>query len=155
MIKALVSDFSRVLLFPKDKNFTGSLNEKYRELLKKGDLDFFESFELNKELLDFYQSLTKKLDLYILTSESIQEAPELQPFLKPTFKEIFSAKKLGVSKKEPSTYKLIADKIGVKTTEILYLDDNQENIKAASASGIKAVLFINNQLALKELASLS
>jgi hypothetical protein len=32
MIKAIVSDFSRVLLFPKDKNYQDSLNALHKQL---------------------------------------------------------------------------------------------------------------------------
>jgi hypothetical protein len=57
MIKAMLFDFSRVLLFPKGKDPVESLNGKYRELLEAGEFDFFEHFELNQELLDFIYRL--------------------------------------------------------------------------------------------------
>jgi HAD superfamily hydrolase (TIGR01549 family) len=151
MIKALISDFSRVLLFPKDKTYAGGLNKKYSDLLHTGDFNFFEYFELNQELTDFYQTFKNTLDLYILTSETIQDAPEIQPQLNRIFEEVFSAKKLGVSKKDSDTYKLIAEKIGLKPSEILYIDDNEENIVAASISGYKTILYANNHQVLEAL----
>lgn len=81
MIKAIVSDFSRVLLFPKDKTYQDSLNILHKELSQKPNYNVLDYFELNIKLLDFYKSLKDKTPVYIFSSDAIQDASEFQPYL--------------------------------------------------------------------------
>src|SRR5579864_5389490 len=111
MIKALVLDFSRVLLHPKDNKYKGTLNGLYRSLIEKEYYDFFEYFTLNQELLDFLRTRKNKYAISILTSDIIQNAPEIQVELNRVFDNIYSAKDLGFLKKDPEIYKLIAKKL--------------------------------------------
>jgi hypothetical protein len=72
MVKVIISDFSRVLLFPVDKGYLGSLNSLNNELLKSdSNYDFTHHFTLNIELLCYYQTLG--MPVYIFTSVRIQE----------------------------------------------------------------------------------
>jgi len=63
MPTALLSDFSRVLLRPKDKAYTGGLNALHKRLLAelRGTYSIFDHYELNEELLDFYPILERKI----------------------------------------------------------------------------------------------
>lgn len=139
MIQAVVSDFSRVLLFPKDQDYTGSLNALHRELQTKPDYNPLDHFSLNQPLLNFYRSLTKPV--FILTSDSIQDAPEFQPFLKPVIRTIFSAKKMKTDKKESQAYVLVVEQLHLLPSEVLYIDDSEENIAAARQAGLTTVLY--------------
>ena len=67
------------------------------------------------------------------------------------FKNIFAANDLGVSKKDPNSYKLIANKLQCSPNEIIYIDDNQKNVEAAKSAGINAIYFMNNQQILFEI----
>lgn len=145
MIKALVTDFSRVLLFPKDKTYTGSLNGLLRDLSTQANYKLLDSFELNTELLEYYKSLAEKLDLYVFTSERIQDSPEFQPFIKPVFKEIFSALKMEVDKKDEDAYKKLVTTVNLDPTEIIYIDDSEVNIEAANKAGLQTILFKDNE----------
>jgi len=144
MIKAIVSDFSRVILFPKDSIYEGSLNSLHKEKSLLSNYNPLDYFNLNTELLDFYKSQKEKVNLYIFTTDSIQDAPEFKPFLEPIFTKIFSALKMGFSKKDPEAYKLITRELGCDPCEIIYIDDAVENIEAASAVGIKVVLYADS-----------
>lgn len=141
MIKAIVSDFSRVLLFPKDKSYEDSLNGLHRELSKKPNYNPLDHFEFNRELLDLYESLKDKYPVYIFTSDSIQDAPEFQPYLKPIFKDILSAKKMNTDKKTSDAYRLVASSIALDPNEILYIDDMTSNIQAAKTAGLNTFLY--------------
>lgn len=145
MIKALITDFSRVLLFTKDKSYSGSLNGLHRDLSTQPNYRLLDNFELNIELLEYYKSLVEKLDLYVFTSESIQDSPELQPFIKPVFKEIFSAKKMEVDKKDENAYKELVATVNLDPTEIVYIDDSEVNIEAAKKAGLQTILFKDNE----------
>jgi len=144
MIKAIVSDFSRVILFSKDPIYEGSLNSLHKEKSQTSDYNPLDYFELNTDLLDFYKSQKEKVNLYIFTTDSIQDAPEFKPFIEPIFTKIFSALKMGLSKKDPEGYKLIAKELNLNADEILYIDDAPENIEAAKIAGLKTVLYLDN-----------
>lgn len=94
VIKTLLFDFSRVLVFPKD---------------------------------------------------ILQNDPAAKEILDPIFDNIFSANELGLNKKDPQGYKIIAEKLGVKPNEILFIDDSIENVKAAQNAGLQAVQFVSNK----------
>ncbi len=141
MIKAIVSDFSRVLLFPKDKNYLNGLNPLHKELSLKPGYNPLDHFELNTRLLDFYKSLVDSLPVYIFTSDVIQDAPEFQPYLQPVFKEILSAKKMGTDKKNSKAYTVVASHLNLNPNEILYIDDLADNIQPANAAGFNTLLY--------------
>ncbi len=143
MVKALLFDFSRVILFPNGPDPVESLNGKYRELMEQGEFDFFEHFRLNEELMDFIYKLQDDYEVYLFTSETIQEAPELQDEL-GVFKRIFSGTKMNLNKKETSSYEQIAREIAVEPEEIVFVDDSMLNLVAAAEAGFQVVHYQNN-----------
>ncbi|OGH77671.1 MAG: hypothetical protein A3G08_04215 [Candidatus Magasanikbacteria bacterium RIFCSPLOWO2_12_FULL_47_9b] len=151
MIKALVSDFSRVLLSPKDNNYTGGLNALHKELSASGDYDFWAYFQLNQELLAFYKTISEDTGTYLFTTEYIQEHPALQPHLTGVFKQTFSGGRLGLKKTDAQSFRFIAAEIGFTPQEILYIDDKQENLDAAEEAGIVTILYQNNTQVIKDI----
>ncbi len=154
MIKALVSDFSRVLLLPIDAKHVGGLNALHKKLSAQGNYDFWTNFRLNDALLAFYKTLSARIDIYIFTAEYIQEYPALEPKLKGVFKNIFSAARLGVKKDDPQAYKAITTKIGLKPKEILYMDDSQTNCNAAKQAGMAVIHYQSNDQAKNEISEI-
>src|SRR6266705_1940087 len=104
MIKAILFDFSRVLLFPKKGTVIESLNGHHREMSKQKDYKFFDHFELNEELLEFLEKIKDKYTLYIFTSETIQETPEVALRIEKIFKKVFSGLRMGLDKKGSESY---------------------------------------------------
>jgi FMN phosphatase YigB (HAD superfamily) len=146
MITSILSDFSKVVLNPKDKNYTGTLNGLYRELKNKGiSFDFFDYFELNNQLLDLYIQLKSKYTVNLFTTGSIQNAPEIKERVNSVFEHIFSAEELGLDKKSTNSYKVIAEKIKTPTNQILYIDDQPENVDAAKKAGMETLLYEDYQ----------
>ena len=143
MMKAVITDFSRVLLFPKDDTFKSGLNALNNQLLDKNpDYDFWQYFKVNNELLNYYKSLN--IPVYIFTSETIQDHPAVKNLFGSIFKDVFSAKKLGLNKKEARTYKHLAKILDHTPSEIFYIDDNHDNFTAAKKAGCKAILLKSN-----------
>lgn len=156
-LKALLSDFSWVLLHPKDRNYTGSLNGLNRQHGGEngmGEYPFFEYFELNTELLEYYKKLKQQynLHLYMFTTDIIQERPEINNTLKTVFERIISGREIvqkGVSKAEtldavkldPKSYEFIAQDLNLQPTEILFIDDKEKNLEAARIAGYKTILY--------------
>lgn len=136
MIKAIVSDFSRVVLNPKDINYKGSLNSLYKEHKEESGFSFFDYFELNEEILSFYKSLKDKVSVSLFTTDVIQNAPEIKNRIEEVFSNIFSANYYNLDKKDPNAYSFIVGKLNTHPSEILYIDDNLDNIEAARRAGL-------------------
>lgn len=154
-IKALLFDFSRTLLFPADKTYKGDLNPLHKKLKAENkNYDFFSYFRLNTELLDYLARLSGRFSLYIFTSGSIQNAPEIADKLRKKFKEIYSAEQLGLSKKDPRAYEYLIKILELPGKEILFIDDSIGNIEAAEKAGLKAFLYTTNASLISELETL-
>jgi HAD superfamily hydrolase (TIGR01549 family) len=138
MINTILSDFSKVVLLSKNKNYKGSLNKLYKKLLASNKpFDFFDHFEVDEELLNFYYSLKKRYSLNIFTAGTIQKLKEVRVKIAPIFDNIFSATDLSLNKKESNAYLFIAKKLNKNPNEIIYIDDNINNINAAKKAGME------------------
>ncbi len=146
MIKAIISDFSRTLLFPKDKSYEGSLNQLYKDLKQKDGFKFFDYFEWNQLLEEFYEKLLleKKIDIYIFTTEKIQEDPEVYPYTQRIFSDVFTVEDTNnLTKDNPEAYKLLTTRLELRPEEILFIDDSDVNITAARSAGLNVIQYRN------------
>ncbi len=146
MITTLISDFSRVLLFPKDEAYIGGLNDLNRKLIGEfgEEYKFLDYFKLNEELLEVYKELTQKYPIYIFTKGTVQNRPEIKPLLDSIFTGIFSAKDFNLNKSLPESYALISRNLQKKPEEILYIDDQSTNLDAAKKAGMHVLQYENN-----------
>jgi len=113
----------------------------WEEGYKKGELEghiYDDSFEKLKKWKE------KGIPIYIYSSGSVKAQKLL--FSNTKFGDInylFSGyfdTKIG-GKKETQSYKKIAQEIGLKPEEILFLSDNPEEIEAAAKAGMKVIRF--------------
>lgn len=155
MITNILLDFSRTLLFAKDENYKGLMNDLYREVIKNKDYNFLDYFKFNQELLDFLKLLKEKYTLSLYTTDIIQNDPVAKEVLAPIFKNIFAAKSLGISKKDPQGYLVIAEKLNVKPEKILFIDDGEKNIESAKQAGLQVIRYFSNSQLKKDLENLS
>lgn len=146
MIRAIVFDFCRVFLFPKNDGYFGELNALHKELSKDINYNFSDHFVFNHDLLSFIKDnqIDVNFSLHILTSGHIQETVECQRFINGYFKKIFSCSDLDLSKKTPSSYSMIADDLNLNPSEILFVDDSRDNTVAAETAGLYTITFRNN-----------
>lgn len=152
MVTTLLSDFSRVLLNVKDKSYTGFLNTLHQEMSAKPDYKFFDYFELNEELLKFLETIKDKYSLYIFTTGSVQNVPNVRTRIDPIFRKIYSSEELGLNKKDPQSYLFIAKDLNKNPNEILFTDDQLENIKAAQTAGLPVIHFQSNEQFINDLS---
>lgn len=146
IIKAILCDFARVILLPKDKTYMGRLDKLYLTLLRKlGKYDVFDYFDLNGELLHFLKKLKAKYSLNIFTTGKTQDDPKIKKKLTPLFDHIFVTSDYGIDKTDPNSYQYIANLLKVKPEEIVFIDDLDENIHAAKETGIYAIQYFDNQ----------
>lgn len=141
MIKALLFDFSRTLLFPVDKEYSGSLNELYKLKKEEDKFNFLNYFTLNSELINLLGALKEYYKLAIFTSDSIQNDPEIYNQLSSVFSKIYSAKEIGFSKSDPRAYEFIINDLGLSPEEIIFIDDSKLNIDAASIAKLDTITY--------------
>ncbi|MEP7167226.1 MAG: HAD-IA family hydrolase [Candidatus Woesebacteria bacterium] len=153
-ITTVIFDFSRVLLYPKDPQYAGKLNDLYKDVKTKAPFLFFDHFTLDNTLLDWLETKKNTVKLCLYTSEIIQNDPAIFPRLEQTFdKNIFSAEDFGWSKRNPENYLDLAKKIEVLPENIVFVDDTIENVKAAQGAGLTTIQFFSREHIIEKLSA--
>src|SRR3989304_7756421 len=145
MITTLLFDFSYVLLFPKDSHYMGKLNALHKELSQKPNYVFFDHYVLNNELLDYLKNLKEKYILAICTTGTIQNVPEVRSELDKVFSKVFSSADIGYVKSDSEAYLYVAKQLGVEPKDILFIDDQEENVLAAKTAGLSVIRYTLNK----------
>ena len=153
MIKVLLFDFARVLLFPKDENYSGKLNDLNKTVTDEKHFKFEDVFYFNEELLDYLRTVKDKYKLVRFTSETIQDDLAVVEKLDGIFENIFSAKEMGFAKTDPEAYRFIVSNLQCNPNEILFIDDNVENVNSAKITGMKTHLFTDNVCLIKTIGA--
>lgn len=58
------------------------------------------------------------------------------------FDELVISSHVGIVKPDPAIYELALEKLGVKPSEALFIDDSPRNVAAAQALGMEGLLFV-------------
>lgn len=104
--------------------------------------------DVPQKRLDFLESLKIKYPVYLLSNTNNIHIEQCKQYFRTRFgitnfetifNETFLSYKMGFWKPEYKIYDAVVNKIGLKPEEILFLDDNQDNIDAASDLGIKCI----------------
>jgi len=144
MITTILSDFSRVVLIPKNNKYSGTLNELHKNLsVKSMNYSFFDYFEFNDEILNLYSHLKTKYSINIFTTGTIQNRPEVRQIIDPIFEHIYTAKDYGLDKKQSDAYLFISNKLNRKPSEIIFIDDQTDNIAAAKRAGLHTIHYLD------------
>jgi FMN phosphatase YigB (HAD superfamily) len=144
-ITTIISDFSRVILNVRNKAYKGTLNGLHYELSEKYfKYNFYDYFVFNEELLNFYKSQKPKYSLNIYTTGVIQNLPEVRKVVSPIFDNIFATIDFNTDKTKTVAYSYILERLQKPAGEILFIDDQQENIDAAVSAGLNCVRYTTN-----------
>jgi len=154
MVTTLLFDFSRVILDIRDKTYKGFLNDLHREKSKQPGYNFFDYFELNEELLHFLETIKDRYSLYIFTTGSVQNVPEVRKRIDPVFGKIYSSEELDLNKEDSRSYLFIAKELDKEPSEILFTDDKLANIKSAEAAGLITIHFQSTEQFINELSKI-
>lgn len=160
MIKTVISDFSRTILFPKDPVTFLELNEIHKQqvanilnknvfALDKDDFTLKESlyrlediFEVNTWILDLYKKLKQQgAQLILFTNSYIPSHPDLGEYLNIFDKVINVYDLTKLSKKDPQSYKILCDYLSINPSETLFIDDDSACLKSAQQIGITTIQF--------------
>lgn len=144
----LISDFSYVLLFPKDVEYCGGLTKLYDSDPEKTGSSFEDLFYFNEELILAIKKLLAEKALteaVIFTAGRTADIPLVQKKLEGAFSGFFTPSSVGYFKTEPKAYEVLAQKLHCATSEVLFIDDSEKNIAAAQKAGCNAFQFKQTQ----------
>lgn len=151
----IVVDLGKVLLFSTEEGFKGKLNPRHKQLMKElgNDYDFFDYFGLNEELLSLLSELKEQYPIHMITEGTIQNFPLLKEKLETAFDfaNIHSTGNLELDKKTPDAYTKILDELGLNPSDVLFVDDSAENIRAAREAGLQTIHFTSEEQAVQSL----
>lgn len=151
-ITTLLFDFCGVLLFAKDKNYTGALNHLHQQLSQQPSYHFLGHFQLNQELLESLNQINRQLTLAIFTTGTIQNTTEARSVIDPIFTKIYSGTETGLDKQDPKSYLTIANDLNEKPENIIFIDDKQYFLTAAQKAGFQTLLYQSNPQLFQQLA---
>lgn len=151
MIKAIISDVWHVLFFPKDFELRGHSDEVRAKIKNGGTADFFATYFINQELLDYLGHLKKEqhLTLALFSSGTMYKEPQLQPLLSPLFDHAYCSGEIGFQKSNPDSYQYLSEQLSTPLSAMLFIDDSMRNIEAAREAGINAIHYHHNDQVFK------
>jgi putative hydrolase of the HAD superfamily len=70
------------------------------------------------------------------------------------FDKVYNSFHLGKGKRAPSLFDDVVKDLGLAPEQVVFVDDNPGNVERASARGIKALLFLNEDRCVKDLEAI-
>lgn len=90
----------------------------------------------------------------LLTNRSLVGAVKLRQLGSyKYFDTVIISSEVGFSKPEPQSFKILAENLGIKLDELVFIDDSPEVTLAAESLGIKTILFKNYHQLVRELSA--
>ncbi|MCE7070163.1 HAD family phosphatase [Dyadobacter sp. CY327] len=104
--------------------------------------------DLPPERVELLQNLSKSYRLFLLSNTSSIHITQVNKILEAStgvkklddlFETVFLSYEMGLMKPDPRIYQKVLEQAGLKAEETLFLDDNRDNIEAASLLGIDTI----------------
>ncbi len=115
--------------------------------LKGEDQEFSEEILRRFELRPEMTAVVKKMKssgfrVAILSDQTnwLDELNQRTPF-HSHFDHVFNSFHLRKTKRDPSIFRDVCNRLGFRPEEVLFVDDNLENVKRAASQGLKAIHF--------------
>ena len=118
--------------------------------------DFWKNDNLDEILVQYVLSLRDRYTTCIL-SNAWTDARRLFIdifHLDRVFDKMFISAEIGLAKPDQRIYEYVASALKIRTGEIIFVDDNSENIAGANNAGMHAIQFFETRKLLEELQTL-
>ena len=136
----LVGEFHSIVdFFNKTKPSIDMTVEELNEVLDEANAAMY----VRPEMVAYIKELKKKYQIALLSNFT----SGLEKFLQEIFKIyhlfdlVVSSYNVKMKKPDPRIYKHTLEKLGVRPEEVVFIDDLEENVKGAEATGIKGIIF--------------
>ncbi len=140
--------------WPKLKIGSGDIMDYWRDAAKKEDLDpeklreiYNNSITIDKEMLTLIQSLKAKNRLVILSNDTVDwmNAKKRMFGLEDIFEKIYCSGDIGMAKPDNKIFDYVLNDLNIRPEELLFIDNQNNNINAADKMGIKTILFTDSK----------
>ncbi|MGI5195709.1 HAD family hydrolase [Streptomyces sp. CA-288835] len=111
----------------------------------------------NEPFLAFLRALRRDGYRLALLTNNVREWEPLWRAQLPVdelFDVVVDSHREGVRKPDPAIYRILLDRLGTTPQRCLFVDDTEENCKAAAELGIRAVRFADTASAVREISAL-
>ena len=108
---------------------------------------------LNTKVLNFIKRFDKNIKILLLSKNTRSQFSDVNNKLnfKSYFKYVINTWELGLPKASKKTLRYIMKKFKIKTGEIIYIDDQIDNLAEAKIMGIKTIFYENFEQFKKEI----
>lgn len=112
--------------------------------------------EPNTELMEYFRSLRPRYHTAIISNSFVgaREKEQERYQLDDLCDFIIYSHEVGIAKPNPRIYALACERLDVKPSGVIFVDDYQPNIDAARKVGMKAVLFKDTPQAIAKIEAL-
>lgn len=102
-------------------------------------------YQLNVQLLDYIKKRTQTYTFAILSNISNDWITEqlLDSSAQKLFKAVIASHEVGAAKPSHAIYHAALARLRVSPEEVVFVDDNQENVLAARACGMHGIHYVN------------
>lgn len=143
--EVLIYQTGYVIGMSDESNFWNAVREKtgITESDKKLREEILKRFVLRPGMIRYVKEIKSAgLVTAILSDQTnwLNEINQKTPFYH-LFDYVFNSFNLKKGKRDPSVFRDVCSAIGLKPDEVLFVDDNVENIKRALATGLRAIHF--------------
>lgn len=111
-------------------------------------------YELNKELIDFTDTIHDKFRLGIISNISSTRLPYHEE-LEKHYDIIMTSGATGYWKPDAQIYLLASENLGLSPAEIAFVDDSKGHLGGAQKVGMKPILYQDLEKLKKDLAAIS
>src|SRR5258708_24946151 len=110
----------------------------------------------NTELIDYARGLRPRYQTGILSNSFVgaREREQAAYGFEDLVDEIVYSHEVGMSKPDPRIYALVSERLSVRPSEMIFLDDAQMCVAGASEAGIHAIQYRTSAQAIEEIDAL-
>jgi glucose-1-phosphatase len=138
-----------------------SFKEFQEELLEiNGDSKVVEELErvypIDIRVAQIIEGLSANYEVALLSNDlgNFEENNKVWKFEELFGKNIFHSSKMGLRKPDPKAFEYVLEKMDIKPSETLFVDDKERNTKVAESLGIKSIIFKDPETLRVELKNL-
>lgn len=117
---------------------------------------FWGGDELDETLVDFIRDLNQEYTTALLSNawDNLRTLMKELWKIDRLFDRVFISAELNLAKPDDRIYQYVIKELGVPPSEIVFLDDFKENVRAARENGLHAIHYRNREQGLAELREL-
>lgn len=120
------------------------------------NIAYLASYAISPKMLELAATLKNKYQTMLLSNLTAEMMEDIiKKFaVKNYFHHTIFSNEVGLMKPDPAIFRLANERLGVPTSQTIFIDDSQTNIRVAKTLGFQIILFKNHEQCLNELKQL-